>query len=872
MAIVVLGALGQQPAGALEKYQTLQVTNNTSDDVSVYLNSPGWLTWAGADGICLWNSDVPQVLPDSLGCSPRGLSDNGYVVWAAYDDIWLWNGDTTANIGTDHVDRSPMINSSGTVSYLYHTSAGWPGWGDMIGGKGGYGPVLEGKMNWIASYNIDLSDSRTLVYYRTYTDSFDHYRRELRTYPGAVLERGDGVERPRINSSDHVVYLMNSSLYFWDGSAKTVLPDSAGATQHQINDFDQVVWEGPDGIHLWNVSTTQLLLGSAGGSNPQINNRGQVAWGTDNGIFLWNGVNTIHIPNTAGASAPRLNDAGQVAWTASDGNDSEVYLANPYTVPIASSVFSVDANETGGALTYQFRSNTLLGEKTYNGGSVERVELPTGGGVHMLHLDLVELGQASYISMPGQIPDPGIAGTASFVAQFSAERAQEAAVKSTGAFRIEGTDGEPHDAQFQLSLSGVSAGRGSTVADNMGATVVNTLKVATAIESGGGSEAFQQIAKSVAQKLVLDILLELGEEAPEQLDWATQLIRLKQRFDALGDSAFTSTYGAELRLPDRIVNGGGSDEMVTALTLSAGQDTPTRPITGLFTKVLRDSQAISLPSLTLPTNEDIPFELVLFTNAATDGFASSVSFIKDFGLTITDLDAPGQSPLHLGTGGANIEAELPWWTRVMVHPCNEQGSEVEAIVAERLKQLYGTLVEGGVQAVKGEPAAIMAIPLLQQLAASHAFGNSIVFMAEASPAVYSVPMSFTGATTDLDITLDLLLSDLVGGPDERGLAITFSTEDGVEALGVLDFADYQFSTMAEVDGYNYESGFMTLNFDMQAYANKNGILAFYLLTDDSPIKAGVVIDEFNTYDPVPEPATFSFLVLGGLLLLRRRRR
>ncbi len=325
---------------AVNPFSVWKITDNAADDSSVQLNNNGWMAWSGSAGINLWDRAATQVLPSSAG-NPL-LADNGHVAWAANNDIWRWDGNTTqqVNTTTDSCSR-PAINAHGDVAYMINKAS------DELGSSWGTAPSVPVANDYALISSIAINSQREWVY--RYADQ--DYGGIWGPYGDWILRTDSTIIASKFqggpttfdtNEQGGVLYKyvdsqMNPTgdLYLWNGQESILIPGSTDGEQQRLNDNALAVWKSSAGISYWDSPATRVLPNSTGGTDPQINNRGDVVWRgeNNNGIYYWNGQATVQVSDMQGVSAPQFNERNEIAWTASDGSDTEIYLASAYAPP-----------------------------------------------------------------------------------------------------------------------------------------------------------------------------------------------------------------------------------------------------------------------------------------------------------------------------------------------------------------------------------------------------------------------------------------------------------------------------------------------------------------------------------------------------------
>jgi cysteine-rich repeat protein len=112
------------------EYLTIQLTNNSYDDILPQISDDGYMVWFGFDGsdyeIFLDNrTGITQITNNTYNDMQPQINNNGYVAWHSWDgsdtEIYLYDGAGITQVtNNSYNDILPQINNNGYVT--------WQGW------------------------------------------------------------------------------------------------------------------------------------------------------------------------------------------------------------------------------------------------------------------------------------------------------------------------------------------------------------------------------------------------------------------------------------------------------------------------------------------------------------------------------------------------------------------------------------------------------------------------------------------------------------------------------------------------------------------------------------------------------------------------
>lgn len=302
--------------------QTVQVTNNTQNDVIPFLDD-GLVTWRGFDGndweIFVYNSSIGvttqitnNLFDDGIGfCSQNPIWDcdkprisNGRIVWAGFDgndwEIFLYDvsSGTIAQITNNNVnDLNPRID------------------GNIVAYRG-----FDGNDDEVFSYNIASGITTQIT-----NDNF--WFSSLWVSQGRIVwSNFDG---------------MDTEIFFYDTAtllSTQVTNNNYSDNQPKINPY-LISWQGlvdPDNeVFIYDLATgitTQLTNNNLEDreNDPDLTDNA-LTWeefdGIDWEIFHYNNITgvTTQITNNIYDDYDAWIEGGKIVWIGFDGSDTEIY-------------------------------------------------------------------------------------------------------------------------------------------------------------------------------------------------------------------------------------------------------------------------------------------------------------------------------------------------------------------------------------------------------------------------------------------------------------------------------------------------------------------------------------------------------------------
>lgn len=298
----------------------IQITENAYDDRNPLINDRGEVTWRGYDGsdweIFLYDgASITQLTDNSYDEAVAGINDRGDIVWVGSDgsddEIFLYDGTGTTQLSDNtYDDMFPKLNNSGQVAW-------------------------QGSLSQYTKYVFLYDGNATIQLPDSLNGVFPHLNNQGKVVFGKSAGGG-----PIVECFDFFLY---------DGTSTSKISSTCyyGSGEAEISDTGLVAWSGslypyespswdPD-IFLYDGTQTRQLEGFEETRNPHVNDVGQFVWagfdllGLDDEIFCYDGAHVTQLTfNSYDDFGPQINNRGEILWSRTMGDGTlEIFLAKP---------------------------------------------------------------------------------------------------------------------------------------------------------------------------------------------------------------------------------------------------------------------------------------------------------------------------------------------------------------------------------------------------------------------------------------------------------------------------------------------------------------------------------------------------------------
>ena len=226
----------------------------------------------------------------------------------------------------------------------------------------------------------------------------------------------------------------------------------------------------------------------------------------------------------------------------------------------------------------------------------------------------------------------------------------------------------------------------------------------------------------------------------------------------------------------------------------------------------------------------------------------------------THAGAIGTAQAYMGVPYYKLEFSTPnqWSIPLIVERRDPAGNG-----SSSQSLLYGTI--GTPELIDGDVQLVDAIgPYAAETE------EKLVIFTNATPSGFTMPVSLV----DDDENLQVIIASLVSGQENLekiGVQIGYTTGDEFHSLFDDTLANlFAYEATSGLANMPYASQFVELDLDISGLPRGDQILLFaFGNLDVSGLESTLVMDSFSV---VPEPATLSLLAMGGLTVIRRRKK